>query len=288
VSYTLVSLWTAVRQRLEAAGVDSPVLDARMLLEAGAGIARLDIITTPRMPLRDEQVEAVLALSARREAREPLSHIVGKKAFWTLELQVTPDVLTPRPDTELLVEAALEALPAHKVGRVLDIGTGSGAVLLAILSERALSQGVGVDISAPALAVARANGEQHKLNERASFEEMDWESYRGEGFDVVVSNPPYIPSAEIEGLTPEVSRHEPRIALDGGADGLDAYRSLFAQLPHWLADRGVFAFEVGMGQADAVKIMAETAGLDDVVSRADLAGIERVVSGRLMKKGLDK
>ena len=282
---TLVSLWTAVRRRLEAAGVDTPVLDARLLLEAGAGVARLDIVTDPRRPVSDAQVAAVEALTRRREAREPVSHIVGRKAFWTLELAVTPDVLTPRPETELVVETALALLPAERPARVLDLGVGSGAILLAVLSERPQARGVGVDVSAAALAVAGANAEALGLAERVTLSEGGWHEGGEEPFDLVLSNPPYIASAEIAGLEPEVARYEPRLALDGGADGLDAYRAIAAALPRLLAPGGGFALEVGRGQAAAVEALLAEQGLAAGPARRDLQGVARVVWGGVRQAG---
>lgn len=280
MSHTLVSLWSEVRKRLEAAGVDSPVLDARLLLEAGAGVARLEIVTDPRRTLGDAQVDAVLALCARREAREPISHILGRKAFWTLDLIVGRDVLTPRPETELVVESALAAMPPDVPLRVLDLGVGSGAILLAILVERPLAVGVGVDVSTAALAVAQANVEQHGLAERVRLVHGEWDARLDGEFDVLVSNPPYIASGDIEGLAPEVALFEPRLALDGGVDGLEAYRALFAAAPAHLVPGGIFAFEVGRGQADAVAALARGSGLTEWDVRKDLNGIERVVWGR--------
>ncbi|HRK63431.1 MAG TPA: peptide chain release factor N(5)-glutamine methyltransferase [Terricaulis sp.] len=280
MSVSLVSLWTNVRRRLEAAGVDTPVLDARMLIEAGAGVSRLEIVTDPRREMSAEQVAAVEALAARRLAREPISHILGRKGFWTLEFAVTPDVLTPRPDTELLVETALEFLPPEKPAMVLDLGVGTGAILLSVLSERPDVVGVGVDLSEAALAVARANSEALGLNGRVDWRLADWgEGLEGD-FDVILSNPPYIATAEIEGLAPEVAHHEPRLALDGGADGLDAYRQLLPRIRAMLATGGRFALEVGKGQAEAVWALIDQAGLQPLDTRADLAGVARVVTGR--------
>jgi release factor glutamine methyltransferase len=280
MSEALVSVWRAARDRLIAAGVDSPVLDARLLLEAGAGVTRLEIVTEPRRELSPDQVASVKALVDRRAAREPVSHILGKKAFWTLDLNVTPAVLTPRPETEFLVEVALKFLPRTTPARVLDLGVGSGAVLLSVLAERDLASGVGLDVSAEALAVARGNAEMLKLDNRAAFHLGDWTADFGEQFDLVLSNPPYIPSGEIALLPPEVSRHEPRVALDGGADGLDGYRAIIARLPAWLKPGSAFAFEVGRGQAGAVETLIAAAGHDVLPARADLAGVPRVVSGR--------
>jgi len=277
---TLVSLWTDLRRRLEAAGIDTPVIDARLLLEAGAGVQRLDIITDPRRVLRDEQVAAVEALAARRLGREPIGHILGRKAFWTLDLEVNADVLSPRPETELLVEVAMEILPKDKPARVLDLGVGSGAILLAILAERPLATGVGVDVSDAAVAIAARNAEKFGLTDRLELRTANWCAGLGQTFDLIVSNPPYIPTGDIEGLAPEVSRFEPRLALDGGADGLDAYRTIIAELPRLLAPNGAFAFEVGRGQAEAVQALAEAQGVSTQTPRLDLAGIARVVSGR--------
>jgi release factor glutamine methyltransferase len=279
VSETLVSVWTQVRRRLEAAGVDTPVLDARLLLEAGAGVSRLDIVTDPRRPMSDDQVAAVDALTQRREAREPISHIVGRKHFWTLDLAVNASVLTPRPETEFVVEAALQALSVNKVARVLDLGAGSGAILLAILKERPLATGVGVDISGAALAIAQANAEALGLADRVEWRAGDWAEGLGEAFDVVVSNPPYIATGEIDSLAPEVARFEPRLALDGGADGLEAYRTIAAALPRLLKPGGVFALEVGWDQAAAVEALAQAQGLSTTAPRRDLSGIPRVVQG---------
>jgi release factor glutamine methyltransferase len=280
MSETLVSVWQAARDRLIAAGVDSPVNDARLLLEAGASVTRLEIVTDPRRALTAEQVAAVQTLVDRRVAREPVSHIVGKRAFWTLDLNVTPGVLTPRPETEFLVEAALATFPKTSPARLLDLGVGSGAVLLAVLAERELASGIGIDISADALAIARGNANMLKLDNRAEFHLGDWSMTFPEQFDVVLANPPYIPSAEIDSLPPEVSRHEPRIALDGGPDGLDAYRAIVARLNDWVKPGGVFAFEIGAGQVADVEALVTAAGHTLLPLRRDLAGIPRVVSGR--------
>lgn len=276
---TLVSLWTDVRRRLEAAGVDTPVIDARLLLEAGAGVSRLDIVTDPRRRVSEGQVEAVNTLTRRREAREPVAQIIGRKHFWTLDLAVSRDVLAPRPETELLVETALDALAVESAARVLDLGVGSGAILLAVLSERPNATGVGVDISDAALAVAQENADALGLAARVQLQRGDWRAPVG-AFDLVVSNPPYIATRDIDGLAPEIARYEPRVALDGGADGLDAYRAITAQVPHLIKAGGVFALEVGAGQAEAVAALAGSAGLSVEAPRRDLAGVPRVVWGR--------
>jgi release factor glutamine methyltransferase len=279
VSETLVTLWTSIRRRLEAAGVETPIFDPRLLLEAGANVSRLDIITDPRRLVTGEQIAAVDALARRREAREPVAHILGRKHFWKLELAVTPDVLTPRPETEHLVEVALELLPEGPA-RVLDLGAGSGAILLAILAERPNAVGLGIDVSEAALAVARANSGALHLSDRVEWRRGDWADGLADQFDLVVSNPPYIATGEIAQLAPEVARYEPRVALDGGADGLDAYRVIVADLARLLKPGGAFALEVGAGQEGAVAAMAKAGGLLVEEPRRDLAGIPRVVAGR--------
>ncbi len=280
MSETLVSLWTDVRKRLEAAGVDSPVLDARLLLEAGAGVSRLEIVTDPRRELSAAQVEAVNALTQRREAREPVSHIIGRKHFWTLDLAVNADVLTPRPETEFVVEAGLQStLPADAPHRMLDLGAGSGAIILALLRERPNATGVAIDVSPQALAIVQENAEQLGVADRLDIRQNDWAKDLDERFDLIVSNPPYIRSGDIDALAPEVSRYEPRVALDGGEDGLVAYRIIIAALPRLLKPGAAFALEVGLGQAESVKALAEEAGLMTAEPVRDLSGIPRVVVG---------
>lgn len=276
---TLLSAWGQTRDALKAAGVESPVMDARLLLETAAGVARLDILTDPYRELAPEVIARLAELTSRRAAREPLAYVLGRAPFWTFELTVSPAVLTPRADTETLVRAALAALPAAAPARVLDLGTGSGAILLAILSERPGAEGVGVDVSAAALAVARANAAALGLAGRAQFVEGDWGAALEGPFDLIVSNPPYIVSAEIAGLAPEVARHEPKLALDGGADGLEAYRRIAPDLVRLLRPGGRFALEVGQGQPPAVMAILRTAGLAPEAVRPDLAGIGRVVIG---------
>ena len=281
MSTTLVQAWTSARDRLKAAGIDQPVLDARVLVEAAASATRTDILTDPYRVLDDEQVSTLDDYVERRIRRQPVSHIVGRKGFWKIMLGVTPDVLTPRPETEMLVGLALQSFEEFKSFTVLDLGVGSGAILLAILAERPAAKGLGVDVSEEALAVARDNAASLGLEGRAAFLRGDWTAGLGDGtFDLVVSNPPYIASEVIETLEPEVRDHEPRLALDGGPDGLDAYRALASEVLRVLRPGGTFALEIGHDQGPLVEALMQAAGAAEVRVIQDLAGKDRVVTGR--------
>jgi release factor glutamine methyltransferase len=280
VSQTLVQAWNAAKARLQAAGVDGPVIDARLLVEAAAGASRTDIIADPRRVLTEEQAATLESFIARRERREPVSHILGRKGFWKIMLQVTADVLTPRPDTETLVELVLRDLPEAKAFSVLDLGVGSGAILLAILAERPAGKGLGVDVSDEALAVARENAANLGLAGRVALLRGDWTRGLGDAsFDLVVANPPYVRSAEIAGLAPEVRDHEPRLALDGGLDGLDAYRELAPEILRVLKPGCPFAVEIGFDQSTEVEALFKAAGAEAVATHKDLANRDRVVAG---------
>lgn len=277
---SLVKAWSSARQRLEAAGVDGPVIDARLLLEAAADATRTDIIADPHRLLTEAQAATLEDYLTRREAREPVSHILGRKGFWKIMLRVTPDVLTPRPDTESILDVVLASFAEGRRFSVLDLGVGSGAILLAILAERPLARGLGVDVSEEALAVARDNAASLGLEPRTALLRGDWTWGLADGsFDLVVSNPPYIPTADIDGLHPEVSVHEPRLALDGGADGLDAYRQLAPEILRVLRPGGQFAVEIGLGQKAAVEALFRAAGAVEVKTTRDLSDHDRVVAG---------
>jgi release factor glutamine methyltransferase len=227
--------------------------------------------------------ERFAAALARRERREPVAYIVGAKEFWSLSFAVSPAVLIPRPDSETLIEAALGLFPDRAQAlRVLDLGTGSGCLLLSFLPERPHATGVGIDASAAALALAAANAAALGLAGRATFCLADWAKLdRGEelagGFDLVLCNPPYIPSADIAGLAPEVRDHEPHTALAAGEDGLDAFRVLGAVVPALLTASGMAVCEIGAGQADQAESCLICSGLRAIARRRDLAGIERAL-----------
>jgi len=282
---TLVSAWNEAKQRLAAAGVDSPVIDARLLVEAAAGATRADILSDPRRVLTAPQTQTLEDYLSRREQREPVSHVLGAKGFWKIMLRVTPAVLAPRSDTETILDVVLPMYAETEAFSVLDLGVGSGAILLAILAERPVARGLGVDASDEALAVARENAANLGLSGRAAFLHTDWTAgLDGDQFDLVVSNPPYIRSGDIAGLPPEVRNHEPRVALDGGRDGLVAYRDLAPQILRVLRPGGRFAVEFGLGQRDAVQALFSEAGAEELTVTKDLATHDRVLSGR--KKAL--
>lgn len=277
---TLVSAWKTAGRALEAAGVDAPVQDARWLLEKAAGVKRLDILTDPHRPVSEEAQGALTELVARRAAREPLAYILGRTGFWTLDLKVDARALTPRADTETLVKAGLSLIAERKMPRILELGVGTGAVILALLSERPDAFGVGVDVSPEALALAEENRDGLGLSARLALQLGDWGDGLDEPFDLIVSNPPYIPSTDIDGLEPEVARFEPRLALDGGADGLFAYRRLAPHAARLLIPGGGLALEVGKGQAPAVSALMASYPFTIEAPMPDLTGVERVVFGR--------
>jgi release factor glutamine methyltransferase len=276
---TLVSAWKAAQALLKAQRIDSPAIDARLLLEAATGASRLDILTDPYRVVTPDQQAMLDGFVERRLRREPVSRILGRKGFWKIMLNVTPDVLSPRPDTETLIDVALLAFEPAQGFNVIDLGTGSGAILLAILSERPGAHGVGTDISFEALAVARDNAASLDLDGRATFLRTEWAAGFGDhSFDLVVSNPPYIPSDDIPGLDPEVRDHDPVLALDGGPDGLKAYCDLAPEIMRILKPGGVFAVEIGWDQGPQVKALFEAAGFADVKVVKDLGDRDRVVT----------
>ncbi|WP_207483645.1 peptide chain release factor N(5)-glutamine methyltransferase [Arenibaculum pallidiluteum] len=264
--------------RLREAGIESPELDARLLVQHALGLTRERLMIQARAMLTLAMVDRIMALVERRAAREPVSRILGRREFWSLELRLDPSTLDPRPDTETVVEAALSRVADRRAPlRVLDLGTGTGCILLALLSELPAATGLGVDVQPAAVATAAANAARLHLDGRAAFRHGDWAAGIDERFDLVVSNPPYIPDGDIAGLAPEVRAHDPLPALAGGPDGLDAYRALAPEMQRLLAPGGAVALEVGQGQDAAVAALLAAQGLRDVRVKADLNGIGRCV-----------
>jgi release factor glutamine methyltransferase len=260
--------------RLSAAGVPGARLDARILLAHAMNVTRDELIAAGRQPTADE-ASRFASLLARRLAREPVAYITGRKEFWSLDFAVGPGVLVPRPDTETLVEAAIALFAdRHAALRIADLGTGSGAILVDLLKELPGARGIGFERSGQALTFARANLESHGLAARGEIAAEDWNTASGP-FDLVVSNPPYIPTADIDGLEPEIRLYEPRAALDGGPDGLDAYRNLSSLLPDLLCPGGTALLELGEGQTQRVKSLFQGLQVRQIVP--DLAGISRVL-----------
>ena len=253
-------------------------MEARRLLAHVLNKSEEALLRDPRAPVPADQAQQFAALLARRVAHEPFAYLTGRVGFWTLDLEVSPATLIPRADSETLVEAALDACPDKGAPlSVLDLGTGTGALLLAVLSELPAASGVGVDLKPEAAALAARNAARLGLAGRARILAGDWAAALAGRFDLILCNPPYIESAVIPALMPEVARHEPASALDGGADGLDAYRRIIADLPRLLAPRGVAVLELGQGQQAAVEALAKAAGLTPEACRADLGGVPRAL-----------
>lgn len=265
-------------QVLRAAAIENPRLEARLLLAHALGTTTDALLRDTRAPVPAEAAARFGTLLRRRMAHEPVAHLLGTRGFWTLDLAVSPATLIPRPDSETLIEAALDLFRERRApGRILDLGTGTGCLLLAALSEFPGAFGVGVDRSAEAAALAARNARANGLADRAAFLVGDWADALSGCFDLILCNPPYIESAVIAGLDPEVAQFEPRSALDGGADGLDNYRRVTEALPALLAPEGVAILELGIGQARAVGSLAGDAGLAVLGTRSDLGGVERAL-----------
>jgi release factor glutamine methyltransferase len=272
----LVTIAEAIRAgaaRLDGIA-DSPRLEARILLSHALGLTRNDLIRDPERRIESAVFEALLT---RRLRREPLALIVGRREFWSLDFRVSPATLIPRVDSETLIEAALAIFADRPPPRrILDLGTGTGCLLLALLVEFPLAFGVGLDRAPDAAALAQANARQLGLIDRAAFLVSDWTNPIAGRFDLIVANPPYIRSADIGSLMPEVACHEPRSALDGGADGYDAYRAIIRNMKHSLEPNGVAVLELGQGQARYVRSLALAVGFDTSI-RLDLAEIPRAI-----------
>jgi len=281
---TIAEARRALSDAFRNAGLDSPELDARMLTGQALGLDHTGLTAESARKLSDGETQALSALALRRMNREPVARILGIKEFWGLPLRLNAATLVPRPETETVVETALAAVdedgPRSRPLRIADLGTGSGALLIALLSELPNASGVGTDVSDEALAAARDNADRLGVGSRAKFMAADFGAALAGTFDLVMSNPPYIASGDIAALAPEV-RRDPRRALDGGSDGLDCYRSIAKQAPRLLNANGHLVVELGAGQADAVAALFRAAGLGPSAARNDLAGIPRALHARV-------
>jgi release factor glutamine methyltransferase len=279
----------ALTARFKSAAIDSAELDARILTGHALGLDLTGMISAAQRQLTSEQSARLEEFARRRLAGEPVARILGQKEFWGLPLQLSPATLVPRPDTETVVELALQLLRAggdlDRPLRIADLGTGSGAILVALLSELPAAMGFGTDISEAALQTATANAARAGLSDRAAFIACDYASGLAAPFDLIVSNPPYIRSADIGGLAEEVRNHDPVAALDGGPDGLDAYRVLIPQAAGLLAPGAALVVEAGAGQSSQIQALMTAAGLAGAIPpKADLAGIPRAVAGHKMAR----
>ncbi len=273
---TVSALLHLATARLTAAGVESARRDARLLMAAVIPGGASALLRDPDRVLSLEEFTDFEAFLSRREQREPVSRILGRREFWSLNFKVTPDTLDPRPDSETLVEGVLAWIEDRSAPlRLLDLGTGSGCLLLALLSELPGAQGCGIDSSEAALSVARENAELLGLSARASFVRGDWTSGLTPGWDVILSNPPYIAESEVALLAPEVACYDPVTALTAGTDGLADYRILIPGAAALLQPGGLLALEVGTGQSGPVEAMMLAQGLALPWRRCDLSGVER-------------
>jgi release factor glutamine methyltransferase len=284
---TLAATRQALAEKFRQVGIDSADADACLLIAHALGIDRAALIANSERALTAPETKAIDALAVRRFKREPVARIFGAKEFWSLSLHISEAVLVPRPETETVIEAALDFIDGDGKGlkklraeclRILDIGTGSGALLLALLYELPNALGTGTDISTSALGVARRNAERHALASRCTFIACDIAATVPGPFDLIVSNPPYIPHGAIVTLAPEVRDYDPALALDGGSDGLNGYRAIGNDARRLLAPAGRLIVELGAGQEAAVRALFTNAGLTVDAVRMDLAGISRALS----------
>lgn len=272
-----------LRQRLAQEGFETAALDARLLLLAVLDVPATDLVTNPDTPLTPEQAEKLEGFTRRRLAHEPVARIVGEREFWGLPFILSPETLVPRPDTETVVETALQLIPDRQASlRMVDFGTGSGCLLVALLHELPRATGLGVDLSLNALRMARRNAVANGVGPRSLFAASHWADAIAGRFDLIVSNPPYIASAVIPTLDREVREHDPRLALDGGPDGLDPYRILLGEAGRLLVPGGLLVVEIGYDQAEALKRLAAAHALEVLKVAHDLSDNPRCVALKRM------
>jgi release factor glutamine methyltransferase len=276
----LHALTISAIERLQQAGIDNPSLDARLLICEALSCDRAALLAQNERILTQAETDKSEFLIARRAAHEPVGRILGRREFWGLSFALNEATLEPRPDSESLIALAL-TLQLPEKPRLLDLGTGTGCLLLALLHEWPEATGLGIDLAPRAVEAAQKNAESLGLTARASFQTGDWLKDVTGSFDLILSNPPYIPTPEIAALMPEVRLFDPKAALDGGKDGLDPYRKLIPLFPRFLTPEGWALFEVGAGQAEDVVALFETHGFKNIQTQKDLGGISRCVAGQV-------
>lgn len=277
---TVGQLLARARKALADAGIEGPSREARLLLALVLGCDPSTIIAKESHPISPDEAAAFEGLVLRRAKHEPFAHLSLSKHFYGLEFKSDARALIPRPDSEVVVETALDLLALDKPLQIADIGTGSGCLLVSILKNRPLSSGVGVDLSVEAIELCAENIEKHNLQSRARCEHLDWREWQGWGdVDLIISNPPYISSSDMDDLDPNVREYEPHLALDGGVDGLTAYRSIVDLASKYMQPGAALVFEIGFDQKDAVQSLLEVAQFDDIQSEQDLTGHDRVIRG---------
>lgn len=280
----MAEVWTVLRilewttGYFREQGIESGRLDAELLLANVLDLDRVGLYLHFDRPLNREELDAYRQLVKRRAEREPVAYILGETEFWSLTFRVTPNVLVPRPDTEILVEESLKYCPG--ACRILDIGLGSGAIAVALAHENREAFVAGIDISPAAVVLAQENANRNDVADRVDFSVADLADFSGGPYDLIVSNPPYIPHGDLAGLMPDVRNYEPVEALDGGPDGLGAYRSILRRAPEQLTENGWLLVEIGVGQAEDVARLFTGAGFTDIEIRNDYGGIPRVIAGR--------
>ncbi len=274
-------LMNEARARLRATGAETPDLDARLLVEWATGATRLDLIAQPEKPVDRADVEKLRAALERRACGEPVHRIMGMREFYGLLFRLSVETLEPRPDTEALVELVIPALERiitrHGIAEVLDMGTGTGAIIISLLHRFEKMHGIGLDVASGALATARINAIANGVGDRFASLKSDWFSNVSGQFHLIVSNPPYIPGGEIAGLSREVREHDPLAALDGGADGLDFYKALAQKARSYLYNDGMVAVEIGAGQFQDVEALFASAGFSLTGEACDLGGHRRAM-----------
>jgi release factor glutamine methyltransferase len=272
---TIAALLRKARSELETAGIETAALDARLLLQAAMKISHEDIVADSERPIAD--ASAFEGYIVRRKAFEPVSRILGWREFYGRQFKITPDVLDPRPDTETLVDAILPRLAMHEAPRILDLGTGTGILAITVLCEHCHATALATDASADALAVAAENAVSLGIADRLDVQCTDWFEGIESRFDLIVSNPPYIVEHDIESLMPDVKDYDPRLALDGGPDGLAAYRKIAEGARQRLNNSGILALEIGADQANAARSIFLSNNFNILENIADMAGRDRVL-----------